>query len=319
PRMAAESNPEQRPEALGAREAAQRRKSGNEKCGRRAEQNETYVINDKRQERYEDRDNRRVRPPHDDGEGRTAENNGKKYKLPASHRNSEKQVGPVRYVFVLRRLRLYRLQFSIRCFRFVETILAAVDDQPFRKHHAPSDRQQKYRGDKNPERRQLDEHIARDVVAGHPIICSEGHLLKRGEWQVNQEQGQDDAVFKQADQSEDFLHETGHSRTSLSRVGENHVRRLFRDHVDWHDHEESRDSRKHRRVNNTQSLCAVHPEVAAQDAALLLRSDVTCARSVMAPGAVLHKLIDAGVTLEIDAFHDFGMELQHARSIDQLI
>src|SRR5439155_12834881 len=164
PRMAAESNPEQRPEALGAREAAQRRKSGNEKCGRRAEQNETYVINDKRQERYEDRDNRRVRPPHDDGEGRTAENNGKKYKLPASHRNSEKQVGPVRYVFVMRRLRLYRLQFSIRCFRFVETILGAVDDKPFRKHDAQRDREKKHHREENAPCRKLDEHVAGDVV-----------------------------------------------------------------------------------------------------------------------------------------------------------
>src|SRR5207244_12938574 len=126
--------PEPGVDAGGEREGVQRRMAGIEKCGRRAEQNEPYVSNDKRQERYEDRDNGRVRPPHDDGEGRTAENNGKKYKLPASHRNSEKQVGPVRYVFVLRRLRLYRLQFSIRCFRFVETILAAVDNQPFLKH-----------------------------------------------------------------------------------------------------------------------------------------------------------------------------------------
>src|SRR5262245_18026264 len=94
----------------------------------------------------------------------------------------------------------------------------------------------------------------------------------------------------------------------LFYVGENCIRRFLGDHVNWHHHEETWYAWEDRRVHNSEPLCIMHSEIAAQHAALLLRSNGTCTRGVMTPLPVLDKLIDAIIAVEIDIFHGFRSE-----------
>src|SRR5262249_1194340 len=88
-----------------------------------------------------------------------------------------------------------------------------------------------------------------------------------------------------------------YSLAILMRVGENYVRCFFGDHVNRHDHKEAGNFGEPGRVGNAQPLDTVPPEIAAQDAALLLRADRTGARGMMAPGTVLDELVDTGIAL----------------------
>src|SRR5712691_622754 len=87
-------------------------------------------------------------------------------------------------------------------------------------------------------------------------------------------------------------------RSSLSQaprdgIGQDHVGRLFADHVHRTDDEETRDAREDGGVDHAQSSGAVHAEVGPEHAAGLPWPDRTRARGVMAPS------VGADVTAEL--------------------
>src|SRR5260370_12211512 len=83
-------------------------------------------------------------------------------------------------------------------------------------------------------------------------------------------------------------------RTSRS---EDHVRRLFRNHVDGADDEKPRNAREYRRVDDAQPLGAVHPEVAIDYAAAVARPNRAAAGRMVAPGSGAHIILQLVVAL----------------------
>src|SRR6266545_2530937 len=98
-------------------------------------------------------------------------------------------------------------------------------------------------------------------------------------------------------------------------VFDDHLARLFAHHVDGRGNEKPRDPREHRRVDDPQPMRAVHPEAAVDHGhAIVRRSDLAGARSVMPPGVILDELADLLGGANFRTGHEFfGDDVPAAR------